>query len=176
MSDQPPPPPPPPPPPGPTPGAEAGPAALESVGPWPRFGARIIDGLVLFVPNLLVALVLTGGSSSNFAMGEGFDGFLVGIVTTLIGFGYAVWLESSRGQTVGKMALGIKVIDVQGRVPSPEVAGRRNAWLLLSVIPLLGGLIALVVAIWIGVSISSDPFNRGVHDNFAGGTAVVRKR
>lgn len=176
MSDQPPPPPPPPPPPSEPPPVSPEAGALESVGPWPRFGARIIDGLVLFVPNLIVALILGGDSTSSFAAGGGFDDVLVGIVTTFIGFGYAVWLESNRGQTVGKMALGIKVIDVQGRVPSPEVAARRNAWLLLSIIPILGGLVAFVVAIWIGVSISNDSFNRGVHDNFAGGTAVVRKR
>ena len=173
MSDL--PPPPPPPPPSSPPPPPAGPA-LESVGPWPRFGARFIDGLVLFVPNLLIALAISGNSASSISGAGGFDNVVVGIITTFLGFAYAVWLESTRGQTVGKMALSIKTIGPDGRVPTQEAAARRNAWLLLSLVPLLGGLVAFGVAVWIGVSIANDPFNRGVHDNFAGGTAVVRAR
>jgi hypothetical protein len=56
------------------------------------------------------------------------------------------------------------------------VSARRNAWMLLSMVPLLGGLAQLVVVIVIGVTINSDPFKRGWHDNFAGGTAVVRAK
>ena len=87
-----------------------------------------------------------------------------------------MWLESSRGQTVGKMALGFKVVGPDGRVPAPEVALRRNAWLLLGLIPILGGLLSFVAAVAIGVTIANDPFKRGTHDNFAGGSAVVRSR
>jgi len=145
------------------------------VGPWPRFGARFIDGLVLFVPNLVLAALLTDG-------GRGFGGvaaegsFLYLLVTTFLGFGYAVWLESSRGQTVGKMAVGIKVIGADGRVPTAEVAARRNAWLLFSLVPVVGGILSFIAAVAIGVTIANDPFKRGTHDNFAGGTAVVRAR
>jgi uncharacterized RDD family membrane protein YckC len=176
MSDQPPPPPPPPsaPPPG-QPGPGPAPQ-LDPVGPWPRLGARIIDGLVLFIPNLIIAAVLTDGDGGGFGGLASSGDLLYLLVTTLVGFGYAVWLEASRGQTVGKMAVGIKVIGPDGRVPATDVAARRNAWLLLSLVPVLGGIVSLVVAIAIGVTINSDPFKRGVHDNFAGGSAVVRAR
>lgn len=175
MSDQPPPPPPPPPPdqPGVDPAAAS---QLTPVGPWPRLGARIIDGLVLFVPNLIIAAILTDGDGSGFTGIGTDDNLLYLFVTTFVGYGYAVWLEAARGQTVGKMAIGIKVIGPDGRVPATDVAARRNAWLLLSLIPILGGILSFIAAIAIGVTINSDPFNRGVHDNFAGGSAVVRAR
>lgn len=168
MSDQPPPPPPPPP-------SEPPSAQLVPVGPWPRLGARIIDGIVLFIPNAVLAAVLTDDTTTSFG-GVGSEDLLYLLVSTLLGFGYAVWLEASRGQTVGKMALGFKVVGPDGRVPATDVAARRNAWLLLGLVPILGGLLSFVVAIAIGVTIANDPFKRGTHDNFAGGSAVVRSR
>jgi uncharacterized RDD family membrane protein YckC len=145
------------------------------VGPWPRFGARFIDGLVLFIPTIIIAGIVGAGTSP---MGGGADGagLLAGVITTVITLGYYVWLESSRGQTVGKMALGYKVVGPDGGLPTTEQSFRRNAWVLLPIIPILGSLAQFVIAIVIGVTISSDAFNRGWHDNFAGGTAVVRSR
>lgn len=173
MSDLPPPPPPPP-----TDHASTGSPTgqLQPVGPWPRLGARIIDGLVLFIPNAVLALLLTDDTAAGFGgVGTG-ENLLYLIASTLLGYAYAVWLEAARGQTVGKMALGIKVIGPDGRLPSNDVALRRNAWLLLGLVPIVGGLLSLVAAIAIGVTIAKDPFNRGTHDNFAGGSAVVRSR
>lgn len=179
MSAQPPPPPPPPPPPGPPPGSEPGPpyggAQLEPIGPWPRFGARIIDNLVLFVPDLLLLVLLTDEGAGFGGLGSG-ENVLYLLLSTFLAYAYSVWLESSRGQTVGKMALGIKVIGPDGRVPTQDVALRRNAWLLFRLVPILGQLLSFVAAVAIGVTIANDSFKRGVHDNFAGGSAVVRAR
>lgn len=173
MSDLPPPPPPPPPSPGPA-APQAG--QLVPVGPWPRLGARIVDGLVLLIPNLLIGAVVSDGSGGGPA-GIGGDGDIAYLIlTTLLGFAYAVWLEASRGQTVGKMAVGIKVIGPDGRVPATDVALRRNAWLLFGLVPIIGGILSFVAAVAIGVTIANDPFKRGTHDNFAGGSAVVRAR
>ena len=167
MSDYPPAPPPPP----------SEPSALVPVGPWPRLGARIIDGLVLLIPNLLLVGLLTDDSGTTLTGGGGgVDSFVAGVVSTLLGFAYAVYLEASRGRTVGKQVLGIAVVGADGRNPTPEVAARRNAWLLLSLVPLVGGLASFVIAVMIAVSINRDPFKRGIHDNFAGGTAVIRRR
>lgn len=173
MSDLP-PPPPPPPPSEPAPGPSAG--QLVPVGPWPRFGARIIDGLVLFIPNAILAAVLTDDTATSFGgVGTG-ENFVYLLASTLLGFAYAVLLEASRGQTLGKMALGYKVVGPDGRVPSNDVAMRRNAWLLLGLVPIIGGVLSFVAAVAIGVTIANDPFKRGTHDNFAGGSAVVRSR
>ena len=174
MSDYPPPPPPPPPPSGPPAG---GPAPLESVGPWPRFGARIVDGLVLLIPNLLIGAVFSDGTSTGFGTsGSGAGVFVAGVISALLGFGYAVYLESTTGATIGKKVLKLKVVGLDGGNPSTEMAAKRNAWLLLSILPILGGIASFIIVIVIAVTISNDPFNRGAHDNFAGGSAVVRAR
>lgn len=173
MSDSPPPPPPPGPDLPPPPPSGGGPPGLEPVGTWPRFGARIIDYLVLFIPNILISLVI-GGTGGNPFAAFGFRAFVATVITTLLSFGYFVYLEANRGQTVGKMALGCKVIGADGRLPTPEVSARRNVWMLLPIVPVIGGIAQFVLVIVIAVTINSDPFHRGWHDNFAGGTAVVR--
>lgn len=169
-------PPPPPPPPPPDHGGQGpGPARLEPVGAWPRLGARFIDGLVLLIPNVIIVSIIGGGSA--FAGGSGSRMWFAGVVTTLVTFGYYVWLESSRGQTVGKKVLGYRTVGPGGGNPTTEQASRRNLWVLAGILPgALGGLATGVIAIVIAVGISNDPFNRGWHDNHAGGTAVVRAR
>ncbi|MDZ7674170.1 MAG: RDD family protein [Acidimicrobiales bacterium] len=148
--------------------------ALEPIGPWPRLGAKFIDNLILLVPSMVLAIVVGG---SGFLSGEfGPRPFLASVLTTLLSWAYFVYLEATRGQTLGKMALGFKVIDVDGRTPSLDVAAKRNLWMLLPLIPVIGSFAQLAAAIGIGVTIGSGPFHRGLHDNFAGGTAVVRSR
>lgn len=170
MSDIPPPPPPPP-----QPGGQGpGPAPLEAVGPWPRLGARFIDGLVLLIPNSIITAIVGGGSL--YSLEGGFRTWFAGAITTLVTFAYYVWLESSRGQTVGKQILKFRTVGPDGGYPTVDQATRRNLWLLVSILPVFGGLLSAAIAIFIGVGISNDPFKRGWHDNFAGGTAVVRAR
>ena len=177
MSDLPPPPPPPPPGSGqPQPPSSGGyPAGPDPVGAWPRLGARIIDWLVLLIPGILVTAVI-GGGTAPFTGEASAATFAAGILMTGVEFAYFVWLESTRGQTLGKMALGYRVVGPTGAHPTTEEAARRNAWMLLSIVPFLGDLVVVVFYIVIGVTISSDSFRRGWHDNFAGGTAVVRAR
>ncbi|MFI8434996.1 RDD family protein [Streptomyces sp. NPDC079020] len=75
-----------------------------------RLGGLIIDGLILAIP---YAVVAAGG-----AMGDGAGGFLA-----IIGFlgliGVAIWLlylEGSTGQTIGKKAVGIRLLrEADGR-------------------------------------------------------------
>lgn len=173
MSDLPPPPPgsqPPPPPPPPPGGGQPG---LEPIGPWPRFGAKLIDFLVLLIPVFIISAIV-GGSGTGALNATSGRAILSTIITTALTFAYFVYLESTRGQTVGKMALSFKVIGPDGGNPTTEVAIRRNAYLLLGIVPFIGGLVQLVVVIVIAVTISNDSFKRGWHDNFAGGSAVVR--
>lgn len=159
--------PPPPPPPPPTSGG------LVPVGLGTRFGAKLLDWLILLVPNVVIS-VAVGGAATTFRNSLSGRSVLASMLTTVLAFAYFTWLESSRGQTLGKMAVSIKVVGADGRVPTLDVAMRRNAWLLFPLVPLLGDIAQLVIVVVIAVTISSGPFNRGWHDNFAGGTAVVR--
>ena len=138
-----------------------------------RFGARLLDTLILFVPFLVISFVLALGGTLG--TGVGFDpaGFLLNVVFTVAVIGYFAWFESSSGQTLGKKALGIRTVGPGGGLPTTAQAAKRNAWYLLGLIPFLGGLAQLAVVIAIAVTISSDPRDQGVHDKFAEGTTVV---
>ncbi|MEY2467495.1 MAG: hypothetical protein QOF21_193 [Actinomycetota bacterium] len=139
--------------------------SVRKLGPWPRFGARLLDGLVLFIPILVITVPISGG----FRVGTGNTGkqFIATALGVLLAYAYFVLMESSRGSTIGKRALGIEVKAESGN-PTTAQSARRNAWMLISIIPgSVGGLLAFAIAIAIAVSISSDPAGRGLHDRFA---------
>lgn len=171
-SSSPPPPPPPPPPsdsgatdrPAESWGAGAAPdtVAPDTAGLGKRFLARIIDGLIVAIP---LGIIL-------FAMGVDTTGFVYALVSAVASLAYFVLLESSQGATLGKRMLGMSVASTQGAKLTTEQAFKRNWWLLLSIIPFqIGSLASLAVAIYIAVTISSDPQNRGFHDKM--GDAMV---
>lgn len=132
-----------------------------------RFLARLVDGLVLFIPLMVVTVPLAGG----FAIGTqntGSKAFVAGVVGMALVYGYFVVLESQQGATVGKRALGISVQDAGGGKPSVSQAARRNAFMLLSVIPgTVGGFVSIGACIAVAITIGRDPSGRGAHDRFS---------
>jgi uncharacterized RDD family membrane protein YckC len=177
-----PPPPPPQPAPMPAPAPASGVGAPADLGT--RFLARLIDHVllgivtaVIIVP-LLIASMFTGTVGNSFGFGFGFSvGSLVAsIVTAAITIGYFALMESNMGQTVGKMVLGLRTEGPDGNKPTMEQALKRNAWYALAIIPFLGGLAQLAIAIYIAVTISNSATRTGWHDTFAGGTQVVKAK
>ncbi len=146
-----------------------------------RFVARLIDGLLLavvyvFIGVVLVAGVVLGGVDSNIAVS-----FVTTIILVALELGYFVYFESSRGQTVGKMIMKLRVLGAAGANPTPEESLRRNLWMaigLVGFIPIIGllsGLAQLGAVIAIAVTISGDTVLRqGWHDKFAG-TRVIKQ-
>jgi uncharacterized RDD family membrane protein YckC len=171
------PPPPPPPPPAPPSGARGGQPADIGI----RIGARLIDFIILMIVNAVIIVPFIIGSifadvtgSAAFGLGGGgVGGFVAGLIATAINVGYFVWLESSRGMTVGKQLLKLRVVSPNGGNPTVEEAFRRNAWMLASLIPVVGGLVQLGLIIWIIVTVTQDPSKQGVHDKWGNGTQVV---
>ncbi|MGW5754128.1 RDD family protein [Nocardia rhamnosiphila] len=92
------------------------------------------------------------------------------------GFGwlYFVLFEVSSGSTPGKKLIGLHV-NGSGRAPKPSLkdSAVRNAYMLLNLIPWVGGLLWFISAIAIAFTISSSPTKQGWHDNAAGGTQVI---
>ncbi len=183
---------PPPPPAGgyaPAPGVGPGSVAGQPADLLTRFLARLIDYVILFVVNMVLVTVLVVGAlmgdSAGFG-GLGSTNFAAGAVAAVIGaviyVGYFAYLESSRGQTVGKMAMKIKVIGPNGGNPTMNEAVRRNAWAglgVLGIVPIIGGIVGallqLAAVIYIAVTINNNVATRqGWHDEFAGGTKVVK--
>jgi uncharacterized RDD family membrane protein YckC len=70
-------------------------------GFWRRFVAALLDALIVGIVGGILGAILGGGNAAN------------GIVL-LLGVAYYTYLEGSSGQTLGKKALGIRVIDLSG--------------------------------------------------------------
>jgi uncharacterized RDD family membrane protein YckC len=155
------------PPPAASPPPEAGVSGTAGLGG--RFGARLLDGLIVGIP----ASLLLGLAGIGVGGGLALDGWLFGAITSLLWFGYYVYFESTSGATLGKKLLNLRVVSADGSPPSTEAAAKRNVWMLFGLVPILGGIAQLVAVIVIAVTISSGAHNRGKHDEFAG-TGVLR--
>lgn len=120
-------------------------------GFWIRFGAALIDGIIVAVPALIV----------EFAVGTA-AGQLLGL---LLGLAYYIYLEGpgGNGQTIGKRAAGIRVISsVTGGPISYGAATGRYFARILSTIPLFLGYFWML---W-------DPEKQTWHDKLAGSYVV----
>jgi uncharacterized RDD family membrane protein YckC len=129
---------------------------FEYAGFWRRFAAFCIDGLMLGIASafliiipVLVMMLLSGSisdskkSSSNEALTAGLLLYLVPIVIPWL---YFTLMESSSNRaTLGKMALGIIVIDLDGeKISFWKATGRYFAKFISALILLIGFLMAAI--------------------------------
>ena len=117
-------------------GYSYGPAFAYS-GFWRRVGAYFLDGFILAVPTRIIALAASSGSSGA-TFGYGLTpgaSVAISIINTLVGVAYYAVLEGTRGQTIGKLALGIKVVDANdgGYIGIPRGIGRYFARFLSAI-------------------------------------------
>jgi uncharacterized RDD family membrane protein YckC len=145
----------------------------------PRILARLIDYLILgavllVISAFFVALSILGSVGGVFGGGFGLGTLVFGIIEAAIVVGYFAVMESQRGQTVGKMVMGLETQGPNGGKPTTEEAVKRNAWNALNIIPILGGLLQLGASIYIMMTINQSPTKTGWHDQFAGGTKVIK--
>ncbi len=162
----------------PGPSAFRGTAAVEYARRFPRFAAWIIDVIVIVV----IFGILNGmGITDTFWVEEDETASVVHIaIQGIVGLGYFVVLTAVWGATLGKMAMGLKVVDDDGRKPGVGLVLLRQ-FLSSGLAPLpaiavglnAGGgislLLMLVVVFWILV----DDHRQGLHDK-AARTFVVR--
>lgn len=131
------------------------PAAYQGVGI--RFVALLIDGIIINIVLgviYFIMLALWGTTTTDTTEGFSFSFSLTGgpaalyfLIAAVIGFGYFIWLEGSRGQTVGKMAMGIVVVREDSAAIEYGAAFIRN---ILRIID--GLLVYLVGAIFVWTS------------------------
>jgi uncharacterized RDD family membrane protein YckC len=140
-------------------------AAETRAGAGVRCVARIIDGFVLLVPLLVISIIFSG--KAYFVVGtDSRSDWTASVLGVLLAYAYFVWCESARGATVGKSVFNIVVVGPDGR-PTVEQSVRRNAWMLLTIVPVVGGFLSFVAQVVIIVSIARDPRGRGVQDRYA---------
>ncbi|MEV0335605.1 RDD family protein [Nocardia sp. NPDC050717] len=132
-----------------------------------RAAARFIDWIIAGIVGGIVFWVLERVAD--------LPGWLAILPGAGFGFLYFVFFEVVTGSTPGKKILGLRVIGADG-VDKPSVveSAKRNAYMLFNLIPWVGGLLWFVSAIAIAVTVSSSSTKQGWHDNFAGGTRVVK--
>jgi uncharacterized RDD family membrane protein YckC/RNA polymerase subunit RPABC4/transcription elongation factor Spt4 len=123
-------------------------AEVEYMGFWIRVVAAIIDGVLLSVAGYVLGLI-----------GLGFFSFFIGWV-------YAVLFIGLKGQTIGKMALSIQVVDAEGNVP-----GIGRAILREIIGKFVSAIVIFLGYLWVGW----DRQKRGWHDHIAG-TYVIRSK
>lgn len=154
-----------------------------------RLGARILDGLIVGIPAMILLSVLllpVLTSEATFEVdengrltSEAGTGFLVTtLITTVVLLGalaaYEILMLTKRnGQTLGKQIVNIRVIKENGGPLDTADAGKR--WAVLSLpglIPYIGWLISLLVAL---SPLFDGQRKQGWHDK-AAGTLVVNAR
>lgn len=160
-------------------------AALEDhAGFWKRVAAYIIDAIVLYIPNMLIMKAMGGDAAQEtmkqavmtapgdmHVMMAAYQQFyatmaMAIVITTVLAWLYFAVLESSPWQaTLGKLALGIRVTDLQGRrISFPRALGRYLAKYLSLII--LG--IGFLMVAW-------TKRKQGLHDMIAN-TLVLNGR
>lgn len=162
----------------------AGAVARQYGGFWIRFGARIIDGLILGVPFFIGALLLmpsfirvasqTGNAAPPANPFAFFTGFLTLFVFAfLAGAAYEILMLKHRSATVGKIACGLQVIRSDGRTDLGwgVCFGRFFMWnIVTSGLPYLNMVLMPISGIMLGV----DSEKRALHDRVCD-TRVIYK-
>ncbi|SIN76158.1 Uncharacterized membrane protein YckC, RDD family [Singulisphaera sp. GP187] len=118
-------------------------ANVEYAGFWVRFVAVVIDGIVLFVLNLIVsfAIIFAGVAMK---MDPVIAWLISCFFSAIIQIGYFPLMHSAERQaTYGKLAMGIKVTDLRGRrITFGRALGREFAKFLSAIIFLIGYIMA----------------------------------
>jgi uncharacterized RDD family membrane protein YckC len=116
-------------------------------GFWIRFVARLIDNALLTIVAWMILfavapLQLRERSVSNFSMLAGVGG-LISLLNFALNIAYEVYFVSTRGGTIGKLILGLKIIRADGsRVSAGLAAGRYFAQIISAVILMIGYIMA----------------------------------
>ncbi|GFZ90460.1 RDD family protein [Dyella caseinilytica] len=161
--------------PPPPPQPSAGVAAFHYAGFWQRFGAWIIDIIVLMIPSM-IAMYLLGGMEAyrhlmeqvqaGSDMAEAFRQYGEATESSQIAslgmtFVYYVLFEASKFQaTPGKLALRLRVTDLNGQRISIGRAAARN---VVRVLGLIFGLIPIICYL----AIAWTQRKQGLHDLMA---------
>ena len=118
-------------------------------GPLPadvgkRVGGRFLDGILWVIVNFVLEAIIigpTGGFSPTGNLDVGYGrALLAGVVVTLVLSAYEILMVASRGATLGKLAVGTRVVKADGSPVDLNDAVRRiSPYLVL-------GMLAAVLA------------------------------
>jgi uncharacterized RDD family membrane protein YckC len=147
------------------------PGTMAYAGFWIRFGAKVIDGIITYIINLIIAFIggaMIGGVMANASPRNpgaqiGFAAvlFLLQMTANAV---YATFFVGKYQATPGKMAVGIMIITPDGgRVSYARALGRHFAEMLSAILLGIGYLM-----------IAFDDEKRALHDRICD-TRVIKK-
>ena len=129
-------------------------------GFWKRFAAAFIDGIIQLVVGFVFVIIMVGGIGDPDVV----EGVWASIDFILGWFYYSIMESSPTQGTLGKMALGIKVTDLEGnRVGFGKATGRYFGKIISTLIFSIGFIMA-----------AFTEKKQGLHDMMAG-CLVVNK-
>ena len=129
-------------------------------------GSRIVAGVIDLVVIVAIGVVMTVLFGDTESEDGGFEASLSGVpflIYVLLSFAYYFVLENTRGQTLGKMVMGLKVVSTVGPLTPGKVAIR-------TLLRIVDGFLFYLVAV-IAIAVSSNHQRIG---DMAAGTNVVR--
>jgi uncharacterized RDD family membrane protein YckC len=142
---------------------------VQYAGFWRRFGAALIDGIIINIVSIAIYYIcifigLSVAEDANWGWKVGFQAWWI-LALVLSWIYYAAMESSSKQATLGKMSLGIVVTDLEGQRVSFGKATRRY----------LGKIISAVI-LYIGfIMIGFTEKKQGLHDMMAQCLVVVKR-
>ncbi|MET7299891.1 RDD family protein [Embleya sp. NPDC005575] len=137
--------------------------------PLRRLLARIIDSLIVGVVAGLISWPVTDNDYNDVSFGAQFTS---GLIFSLLYFVYDGFQLDRFGRTLGKRALGIRVVRVAdgGPISGSMAWTRAGVYTLPLIVPCVGTIFWLVNVLW---QFWDQPWHQCLHDK-AAGTTVIR--
>lgn len=143
------------------------PGTLNYAGFWVRFGAKLIDGVIMWVVQMALMLgfgPLLGYNFLNPQPPVDFSILLIYPFMFAVSIFYSVWFVGKFGGTPGKMALGLKIVSSSGDpVSYTKALARFFAEIVSAIICYIGYIMA-----------AFDEQKKALHDQICD-TRVIRK-
>ena len=140
----------------------------QQLASWGRRLAALLVDVIVLVVAISIALVAAGMPADELRdRVENGETLLVIVLFLIPEAIYYTWMVGSRSQTVGKMALGIKIVDAESRAPIGYLRAFRR-WLSTAAMRALFWIPAIVDHLWP----LRDRRNQALHDKFARSVVV----
>ncbi len=140
----------------------------QQLASWGRRLAALLVDVIVLVVAISVALVAAGMPADELRdRVENGETLLIIVLFLIPEAIYYTWMVGSRSQTVGKMALGIKVVDAESRAPIGYLRAFRR-WLSTAALRALFTIPTIVDHLWP----LRDRRNQALHDKFARSVVV----
>ena len=146
-------------------GAKLNPQALNYASVATRFGAVVLDALILLAFNVLTDLICgVGLTAANHGNPVSVVQMILSVLQLVVGLSYETIMIGKYGATLGKMACRIKVVTSDGGpVGYGRAFGRYFAKILSSLICLIGYFMAI-----------PDQEKRALHDRICDTRVVIK--